>query len=211
MTDTLLQLARLFGSLSLFAFGGGLGVLPDMQRASEAHHWVTAKQFLDLFTISRIMPGPGSLVVALLGEKVAGLPGAIVALISMFGPPAVVVYFVARAWSMGASIGWRQFLARALGPVAVGLTLASGVALLLRTAHSPASFVITVAATAVLTANAASTPIILIASGGLRAAGDQLHLKVNESSERRVQRVGADPPVLAVKGGDLAPCRHHPA
>ncbi len=166
MIDSLLQLARLFGSLSLFAFGGGLGVLPDMQRASEAHHWVTAKQFLDLFTISRIMPGPGSLIVALIGEKVAGLPGAIMAIIAMFGPPAVVIYFVARAWSMGASIGWRQFVARALGPVAVGLTLASGVALLLRTEHGPANFAITVAATAALAATKLN-PIIVIVSGGI--------------------------------------------
>ena len=166
MIGPLLQLARLFGSLSLFAFGGGLGVLPDMQRAGEAHHWVTARQFLDFFTISRIMPGPGSLVVALIGEKVAGLPGAIVALLAMFGPPAVVVYVVARAWSMGAGIGWRQTVARALGPVAVGLTLASGVALLLRTEHSLASFAITVAATAVLAATRLS-PIIVIAGGGL--------------------------------------------
>jgi len=87
MIAVLLQLTLLFGGLSLLAFGGGTAVLPDMQRAAvDTYHWMTAPEFLAFFAISRAAPGPGSLIVVLIGQKVAGLVGATVALVAMFGP-----------------------------------------------------------------------------------------------------------------------------
>ena len=60
MNPVLLQLAALFAMLSMLAFGGGAGVIPDMQRAAvEQYHWLTASEFLDMFAISRAAPGPG--------------------------------------------------------------------------------------------------------------------------------------------------------
>jgi len=59
MIAALLQLALLFGGLSLLAFGGGTAVLPDMQRAAvDTYHWMTAPEFLHL-AISRAAPGLG--------------------------------------------------------------------------------------------------------------------------------------------------------
>ncbi|MGE0418505.1 MAG: chromate transporter, partial [Acetobacteraceae bacterium] len=47
---TLIQLALLFSMLSMLAFGGGAGVIPDMQRAAvDVYHWMTAREFLDMF------------------------------------------------------------------------------------------------------------------------------------------------------------------
>ena len=87
MIATLLQLAALFSLLSVLAFGGGAGVIPDMQRAAvDMHHWVTAPEFLDMFAISRAAPGPGSLIVLLVGQRAAGPAGAAVAGLAMFAP-----------------------------------------------------------------------------------------------------------------------------
>ncbi len=73
MSLVLLQLIGLFAGLSMLAFGGGAGVIPDMQRAAvDQHHWLTAGEFLDMFAISRAAPGPGSLIVLLIGLKAAG-------------------------------------------------------------------------------------------------------------------------------------------
>jgi chromate transporter len=83
MSLVLLQLIGLFAVLSMLAFGGGSGVIPDMQRAAvDRYHWLTAREFLDMFAISRAAPGPGSLIVVLIGLKAAGLAGAAV---SSFG------------------------------------------------------------------------------------------------------------------------------
>src|SRR5580693_6709844 len=99
MTTVLIRLVLLFAGLSILAFGGGSGVLPDMQRASVDHyHWLTNKEFLDMFAISRAQPGPGSLIVVLIGLKAAGLAGAAVAFAAMFGPSCLAVHVVARYW-----------------------------------------------------------------------------------------------------------------
>jgi chromate transporter len=148
MIATLLQLALLFGGLSLIAFGGGAGTLPDMQRATvDLHHWLTAHEFLDFFAISRAAPGPGSLIVVLIGQKVAGLAGAAVAFLAMFGPSCVLVYFAARVWHRAAHAPWRAVVERALAPVAIGLTFASGLALTRSTEHGWLTYAVTAAST----------------------------------------------------------------
>ena len=83
MIATLLQIATMFALLSLLAFGGGAAVLPDMQRqAVEVHHWVTSREFLDMFALSRAIP-PGSMIVVLIGQRVAGILGGLVALLAI--------------------------------------------------------------------------------------------------------------------------------
>ena len=98
MIATLVQIAGVFGLLSLLAFGGGAAVLPDMQRAAvEVHRWVTAREFLDMFAISRTIP-PGSMIVVLIGQKAAGVAGGLVALLAMFGPSSILAFAVGRLW-----------------------------------------------------------------------------------------------------------------
>src|SRR5258708_10131606 len=95
---TLLQLFWLFTLLSMVAFGGGAGVIPDIQRAAvDVHHWLTAKEFLDLFAISRTAPAPGSMIAAMVGEKAAGVAGGLRSFAAMSGPPSVIVHFGAPA------------------------------------------------------------------------------------------------------------------
>jgi chromate transporter len=148
MNPVLLQLAALFATLSMLAFGGGAGVIPDMQRAAvEQYHWLTASEFLDMFAISRAAPGPGSLIVVLVGLKAAGLAGAAVAFVAMFACPGLVVHLVARYWQSAARSPWRTLVERALAPVAVGLTLASGLALMRGTEHGWLPWLVTIAST----------------------------------------------------------------
>lgn len=161
----LLQLALLFAGLSMLAFGGGSGVLPDMQRAAvDQHHWLTAREFLDMFAISRAAPGPGSLIVALIGLKVAGVAGAMVACVAMFGPSSLAVHLVARFWHRAADSEWRKVVERGLAPVAVGLTFASGLALMRGTEHGWAPWSVT-AVSAVLFSVTEINPILLLACG----------------------------------------------
>ncbi|HVY16944.1 MAG TPA: chromate transporter [Rhodopila sp.] len=165
MTQALLQLILLFGGLSMLAFGGGSGVLPDMQRAVVDHyHWLTAKEFLDMFAISRAQPGPGSLIVVLVGLKVAGLAGALVSFVAMFAPPSLVVFLVARGWHRAAASAWRQLVEQALAPVAVGLTFASGLALMRQTEHGWVAWGVTAVST-LLFSFTEINPLLLLAGG----------------------------------------------
>jgi len=94
--------------LSLLAFGGGAAVLPDMQRqAVEVHHWLTSREFLDMFALSRAIP-PGSMIVVLVGQKAAGIAGGLVALLAMFGPSSLLAYALARLWHRAGGAAWRE-------------------------------------------------------------------------------------------------------
>jgi chromate transporter len=165
MTVTLVQLFWLFALLSMVAFGGGAGVIPDIQRAAvDVHHWMTAKEFLDLFAISRAAPGPGSLVAVLVGQKAAGLPGAAVSFVAMFAPSSLVVFVVARFWNRAARKPWRAVVERALAPIGIGMTFATGLSLARGTEHGPLSFAITAASTLAF-AFTSIHPLVLLAIG----------------------------------------------
>jgi chromate transporter len=165
MTLVLLQLASLFAGLSMVAFGGGAGAIPAMQRAAvDQYHWLTAKEFLDMFAISRASPGPGSLIVVLIGLKAAGLAGAAVSFVAMFGPSCLVVHLVARYWDRAARSAWRAVVERALAPVAVGLTFASGLSLMRGTEHGWLPWSVTIISS-ILFSLTEINPILLLALG----------------------------------------------
>jgi len=161
----LVQLFWLFALLSMVAFGGGAGVIPDIQRAAvDLHHWLTAKEFLDLFAISRAAPGPGSMIAVLVGQKAAGLAGAAVAFAAMFGPSTVVVYCVARTWNRAARKPWRAVVEQALAPVGIGMTFATGLSLARGTEHAILPFAITALSTLTF-AFTPVHPVLLLAAG----------------------------------------------
>lgn len=165
MIGVLAQLAGLFVVLSLLSVGGGNGVLPEMQRAAvDQYHWVTARQFLDLFAISRATPGPGALIVLLIGLKAAGVLGALVAGVSMFAPSCVIMHLAARYWNRAARSARREIIERALAPVAVGLTLGSGNALIRGTEHDWLAYAVTAGCTLLLTLTEMH-PMIALAAG----------------------------------------------
>jgi len=161
----LIQLFWLFALLSMVAFGGGTGVIPDIQRAAvDVHHWMTAREFLDLFAISRAAPGPGSMVAALVGQKAAGLPGAAVAFVAMFGPSSLLVFVVARFWNRAARKPWRAVVERALAPIGIGMTFAAGFSLVRGTEHGLLSYAVTAASTLAF-AFTSVNPIVLLSVG----------------------------------------------
>ncbi len=66
--STYLQIAGLFGMLSLLSIGGGNVVLPEMHMQAVNHrHWLSNSQFADLFSISQTAPGPSILIVSMVG------------------------------------------------------------------------------------------------------------------------------------------------
>jgi chromate transporter len=165
MTLVLWQLFALFAGLSMLAFGGGTGVIPDIQRAAvDLHHWLTGKEFLDLFAISRAAPGPGSMIAVLIGQKAAGLPGAAVSFIGMFAPSSLAVHVVARFWDRAARKAWRAMVERALAPIGIGMTFASGLSLARGTEHEFLTYAITAASTLAFALTSVS-PILLLAIG----------------------------------------------
>jgi len=90
-SNPILTLGWTFGLMSLFAVGGANAAIPEMHRvAVDVQHWMTDKQFADVFAISQMSPGPNVLIVTLIGYAVAGVAGALVATLAMCVPTAVL-------------------------------------------------------------------------------------------------------------------------
>ena len=116
-----------FALLSLMAIGGVSSILPDMQRyVVEAHHWLSAKQFADAYALGQAAPGPNMMFVTLLGWQLAGWAGAIVATLAIIFPPIVLTLGVTRLNARNPDVPLGRAIRGGLGPIAIGLTLASG-------------------------------------------------------------------------------------
>ena len=168
----LLELALQFLLLSLLSIGGANAVIPEMHlRAVEIHHWMTDEDFAQLFALSQAAPGPNVLIVSLIGWKVAGGAGGVIAMLAMSAPSSVLTYGVAHAWERWRDAPWRVAIQRALAPVTVGLILASGYILTRAADHGWSAYVIT-GATIVLCFRTRLHPLwMLVVAALLGAAG----------------------------------------
>jgi chromate transporter len=167
MSDALSQLAIDFSLLSLFAFGGVITVLPEINRTVvEVHGWMSGAEFAQLFALAQASPGPNILVVSLIGWKVAGLAGAVVATGAVCAPSSILTYAVSKIWQRFRGARWRRVVEDGLIPVTVGLMLAGGYLITLAADHSAAAFAITAATVAVVMTTRIH-PLWLMAAGGL--------------------------------------------
>ena len=163
---SLLALVLVFGPLSLFSIGGGASLLAEIeQQAVVVHHWTTQHEFADLFAISRAAPGPGTMLSALIGWKVAGWSGALTATVALYLPSSLLVYGGARMWGRWRGSPWHSAVERGLAPIAAGLVLAGGIAVL-QVAGGRAVWAAALLATVVLLRWPRLNPLILFAISG---------------------------------------------
>ncbi|WP_213769666.1 chromate transporter [Bradyrhizobium sp. dw_78] len=162
----ILTLAWTFAVMSLFAVGGANSAIPEMHRvAVDVHHWMSDKQFTDLFAISQLSPGPNVLIVTLIGYAVAGLGGALVATVAMCLPTAVLAYCVSRFLTRSTRSRWPSIIQAALVPLSIGLMAASGF-ILAQTSDRTWAAILVTAGAAVLAATTRLNPLWLLLAGG---------------------------------------------
>ena len=95
--STYLALMAVFVPMSLVAIGGGPSVFAPIQReAVDVHEWITAREFVEIFAVARVAPGPGSMLATLIGWKVAGWTGALVATAALFIPSSIMCLGIAK-------------------------------------------------------------------------------------------------------------------
>ncbi|WP_422744832.1 chromate transporter [Mycobacterium sp. WMMD1722] len=173
--STYLQIAALFGSLSLLSIGGGNTVLPDMHRqAVNREHWLTDGQFADVFSISQAAPGPSILIVALVGYgaglHVGGVPGAIVggvvATVAMILPAATLVFALAQVWQKAQRSRLRFAVEKGFPPLTVGLILASSLVMSRAADHDWRAYLLTGLCTLVFVFTKIN-PLIVVAAAGV--------------------------------------------
>jgi chromate transporter len=163
----ILELTFYFALLSLVSVGGIPSVMPEMQRvAVQVQGWMSAAEFTQIFAVAQAAPGPNVLVTALVGWKVAGVAGGLVALAAFCVPAAALSYAVGGFWDRMRDAPWRKAIQRALLPITVGFVASGGYVL-----ATPAGLDWRAAAIAAASATAIAAtrlnPLWFLASGGV--------------------------------------------
>jgi chromate transporter len=165
-SNPVFALALTFAVMSLFAVGGANSAIPEMHRvAVDVNHWLTDKQFTDVYAIAQLSPGPNVLIVTLIGYSVAGLLGALVATVAMCVPTAVLALIVSRFLTRASEARWPGIVQAALVPLSIGLMGASGF-ILARTSDRTIVAVLVTVGAAVLASVTKLNPLWMLVAGG---------------------------------------------
>jgi len=161
-----------FGLMSLFAVGGANAAIPEMHRiAVEVNHWMTDRQFADIYAISQLSPGPNVLIVTLIGYAVAGFGGALMATLAMCVPTAALAYYVSRWLRRSTASRWPSIIQTALVPLSIGLMAASALIVAQAADRNWTSVMLTLALAAAAYATRLNPLWLLLAGGVLGFAG----------------------------------------
>jgi len=167
VTSKLLNLTWVFALLSILAVGGGTAVLPEMQRMTVDHfHWVSDRQFRDIYSLGQVAPGPNMLMVMVIGYRQAGAAGAAAVGLAFFLPDCLLTFFANRIWARLAGSPWRAAVQRGLAPVAIGLMLSGTYAIARLSILSPMGLAIALGVLAILSWRRIN-PTILISLAGI--------------------------------------------
>lgn len=127
----LLLMCLEFFKTGLLSIGGGLATLPFLYEMADKYPWFTRGQLSDMIAVSESTPGPmGVNMATFAGYTTAGIPGALLATVSLVLPSILVILIVARFLERFQSSRWVQWVLSGLRPVSVGLIAAAGYGIL---------------------------------------------------------------------------------
>ena len=97
LLPTLAELYVAFFRTGIFTFGGGLAMMPMLQKELiEKKHWLTEEDLIDYYAIGQSTPGIIAVNVAtFVGFRQAGVIGAIVATLGIISPSIIIITILA--------------------------------------------------------------------------------------------------------------------
>jgi len=120
------QLFWLFFRISLIAFGGVFGVLPELQQVVvDQYHWLSADQFVQSYVVGQFVPGPNMSMAALVGYRIAGVGGALSSIFGIYSGPIVLLSIATTLYSRYRAFSWVKRTELAVRPLVFGLIFAS--------------------------------------------------------------------------------------
>ncbi len=119
------QLLRVWFMLGMQSFGGGTATLFLIRRAVvEQHRWVAEGAFTRDWALCQAAPGINLLCMTiLLGRQIAGLPGALVALVGLMLPSVAITILMTALYADLRNLSMVQAALRGVVPATVGMGL----------------------------------------------------------------------------------------
>jgi chromate transporter len=125
----LLQMGLTFFRTGLGAYGGGFAIIPHLKSVIDTRGWLTDRQFADAVAIGKLTPGPVLLLATFIGYMRHRLVGAVVATVSIFAAPFLLVVLAGSTLDRLRSRRFVRAGLRGLTPAVLGLMAAAAIAL----------------------------------------------------------------------------------
>ena len=120
------SIALTFGSMSVTLFGGGYVFIPAMKSVVvDKLSWLSAREFSEGIALGQVTPGPIMISSVFIGWKVAGLKGAAMAAVSLFIPPAVLMYVAQHFMNRLKNNDGVESVFKGVRPAVIGMIFAS--------------------------------------------------------------------------------------
>lgn len=90
-----LTLIYVFFKIGLFSFGGGLAMLPLMERELVSRAWLNSHEFYNIVALAQATPGAiGTSMATYVGQKVGGVFGSMLATFCLDLPSYILIVFL---------------------------------------------------------------------------------------------------------------------
>ena len=90
-----LNLLFVFLKIGLFSFGGGLAMLPLMEREFTSRNWLSSMEFYSIVSVAQVTPGAISVNMAtFVGQRVAGMLGSVIATLGLCLPSFILMFLL---------------------------------------------------------------------------------------------------------------------
>lgn len=128
-----LQLFLVYFQIGLFSFGGGYAAMPLIQTLIvQGKGWLSMEEFADLTTIAEMTPGPIAVNSAtFVGQKMAGLSGAVVCTVGCILPSIIIVLFLAYLYTRYKNLKIVKNVLGELRPAVVAMIASAGLTIFL--------------------------------------------------------------------------------
>ena len=106
----MLELFLTFAKMGVMTFGGGMAMLPILQReVVDNKHWVTEEELVDYYAIGQCTPGIIAVNTAtFIGQKKRGIAGGIMATLGVVFPSVVIISILAGLITNFSHLVWVQ-------------------------------------------------------------------------------------------------------
>lgn len=112
-----------FFMVGVVCVGGGYASVPLIQKqAIDIHGWLTVQEFVDIFAISQMTPGPiGINAATFVGQRVAGFAGSVAATAGFVSPSVIILCLLTWLLQKYGELGAVKGILNGLRPAVVAL------------------------------------------------------------------------------------------
>ncbi|MFW5436196.1 chromate transporter [Paenibacillus apiarius] len=182
----LFQLFSIFSKIGPTTFGGGYAILPAIDRElTEKRKWLSTNEMSEITALSGAAPGGiGVNVAALVGFRVAGIPGLIVSVIGIALPTIVIMLLLCAGAAGFRNNSYVQAALAGIKPTVIALIVYAAVRLGRQSLRNVFAWVVTLTSTALLLWTPIH-PILVLAIGSAAGLAMEWYQHGNHKHDRR--------------------------